>query len=124
MELMNLIGYCGLSMTFFGVTGGDSGQMGIIETPDDMFLLVRRINGNLCMVPQWQGQKEKFGYVRKLRYVFFDKGGYVSMCKRYRAYAKGIGKFKTLAEKKRENPAVDLLVGAVNIWSWDHEPVK
>jgi len=41
------------------------------------------------------------------------------MCKRYRAYAKRIGRFKTLAEKRRDNPNVDLLLGAVNVWCWD-----
>jgi hypothetical protein len=43
------------------------------------------------------------------------------MCKRYRAYAKKAGLLKTLAEKRRANPDVDLLVGAVNVWCWDDD---
>jgi hypothetical protein len=49
--------------------------------------------------------------------VFLDKGGYVAQAKRYRAYARETGLFKTLAEKRRENPNVDLLIGAANIWA-------
>ena len=30
----------------------------------------------------------------------------------------------SLAEKRGENPNVDLLVGAVNIWNWDADPVQ
>ena len=41
------------------------------------------------------------------------------MCKRYRQYAQQIGRFKTLAQKRQENPDVDLLIGAVNVWCWD-----
>jgi len=43
------------------------------------------------------------------------------MCKRYRRYAEQIGKLKTLEQKRRENPNVDLLIGAVNIWCWDRD---
>ena len=54
---------------------------------------------------------------------FSDRGGYVAMCKRYRTYEKHSGNFKTLVQKRRENPNVDLLVGAVNVWCWDKEPL-
>jgi len=39
----------------------------------------------------------------------------------YREYAKKTGLFKTLAEKRKAVPAVDQLVGAVNIWCWDKD---
>ena len=32
-----------------------------------------------------------------------------------------IGLFKTLAEKRKANPNVDLLVGAVNVWCWEKD---
>lgn len=111
----------GICMAFWGVTSGDSGHMAIIETPDDAVIQINRIDGKLCVLPKWERQKGQFGYTRKLRYVFFDKGGHVAMCKRYRQYAKQIGKFKTLEQKRRENPNVDLLIGAVNIWCWDRD---
>ena len=63
--------------------------------------------------PQWDPQTGQFGSPRRLRYVFFDRGGYVAMCKRYREHAKQTGLLKTLAEKRKANPNVDLLVGAV-----------
>ncbi|HUT09197.1 MAG TPA: glycoside hydrolase, partial [Thermoguttaceae bacterium] len=34
-----------------------------------------------------------------------------------------IGRLKTLAQKRAENPNVDLLVGAVNVWCWDGDAV-
>ena len=111
----------GICMAFWGVTNGQAGHMAIIETPDDALIHIHRVDGKLCIGPKWQAQKGKFGYTRKLRYVFFDKGGHVAMCKRYREYAKQVGKLKTLKEKRRENPNVDLLIGAVNVWCWERD---
>ena len=111
----------GICMAFWGVTDGEQGQMAIMETPDDASIAIKRLDGNLCIAPEWEGQKGLFGYTRKLRYAFFDKGGHVAMCKRYREYAKQIGGFKTLAQKREENPNVDLLIGAVNVWCWEND---
>ena len=58
-----------------------------------------------------------------MRWAFFDDGGYVALCKRYRLYAKQTGLLKTLAEKRAANPNVDRLVGAVNTWCWDRDAV-
>jgi len=111
----------GICMPFWGVTDGQRGQMAIIETPDDASIQIYRTDGLLCIGPVWEPQKQKFGYARKLRYVFFDKGGHVAICKRYRSYAKETGLFKTLEQKRLENPNVDLLIGAVNVWSWEKD---
>ena len=111
----------GICMAFWGATDGQRGQMTIIETPDDMSIYMRRADGKLCIEPKWESQKGNFGYARKLRYVFFDKGGHVAICKRYRLHAQQTGKLKTLEEKRRENPNVDLLIGAVNIWCWERD---
>jgi hypothetical protein len=111
----------GICMAFWGVTDGEAGLMAIIETPDDASIRIRRLDRRLCIAPEWDSQKRRFGYTRKLRYVFFDKGGHVAMCKRYRRHAKQTGKLKTLEQKRRENPNVDLLIGAVNIWCWDRD---
>jgi len=122
---MRLIAYGGhgICMAFWGVTDGQRGQMTIIETPDDAAISIERINDRLCIAPRWELQKGKFGYERRLRYIFFERGGHVAMCKRYRQYAQHIGLLKTLSQKKQQNPNVDLLVGAVNIWCWDNHPV-
>jgi len=126
IEPMWLIAYGGhgICMAFWGVTDGQRGAMAIIETPDDASIRILRVNGMLSIAPQWVGQKGRFGYSRRLRYIFFDKGGYVAMCKRYRRYAQQIGLFKTLSQKRRENPHVDLLVGAVNVWCWEKNPLQ
>jgi hypothetical protein len=123
IEPTRLVAYGGhgICMAFFGATDGQRGYMAIIETPDDASIDIRRSEGRLCVVPLWEPQKGKFGYIRKLRYIFFDKGGHVTMCKRYRAYAQKAGLFKTLKQKQQENPNVDLLIGAVNVWCWDKD---
>ncbi len=125
IEPMRLIAYGGhgICMAFWGVTDGTRGHMAIIETPDDAAIRVGRSGGRLVIAPEWDAQKGQFGYARRLRYVFFDSGGHVAMCKRYRSYAKEIGIFKTLAEKRQANPNVDLLIGAANLWCWDREPL-
>ncbi|MCD6303623.1 MAG: hypothetical protein J7M21_01525 [Planctomycetes bacterium] len=114
----------GICMAFWGVTDGSAGQMAIIETPDDAVIDIGRADGLLRISPVWQAQKGRFGYERRLRYVFFDRGGYVAMCKRYRRYVRQAGRLRTLAEKRKAVPAVDLLVGAVNVWCWDREPLS
>lgn len=109
----------GICMPFWGVTDGRQGHMAIIETPDDASIRIQRRDGKLCVAPEWDSQKGQFGYTRRLRYVFFDKGGHVAICKRYRSYAQKAGLLKTLEQKRKENPDVDLLIGAVNVWCWE-----
>lgn len=113
----------GLCMAFWGVTQGDIGHMAILETPDDAAVQVQRVEGLLQVQPSWQPQKGQFGYARQLRYVFFDQGGYVAMCQRYRTAMEEAGRIKTLEEKRAANPNVDRLIGAVNVWNWDSDPV-
>ncbi|OHB82963.1 MAG: hypothetical protein A2V98_23770, partial [Planctomycetes bacterium RBG_16_64_12] len=119
-----LYGGHGLSMGWWGATDTERGMMAVVETPDDAAVNVPRIDGLLCLAPEWVPQKGAFGPSRRIRYVFFDQGGYVAMCKRYREHAKEIGLLKTLAEKRGENPNVDLLIGAVNVWCWLPDPVS
>jgi len=109
----------GICMPFWGGTDGRQGYMAIFETPDDAAVRIQRTDGKLCIAPEWDSQKGKFGYTRRLRFVFFDKGGHVAICKRYRSYAQKAGLLKTLEQKRKENPNVDLLIGAVNVWCWE-----
>ena len=111
----------GICMAFWGVTDGEQGHMAIIETPDDAAVRIQRIDGKLCIAPEWDPQQGRFGYTRRLRYVFFDKGGHVAICKRYRSYTAEAGLLKTLEQKRKENPNVDLLIGAVNAWCWERD---
>ena len=115
----------GICMAFFGVQDDATGAgwMAILETPDDAAMVAKRDAETKLWTlgPSWDDQKGKFGYVRRVRYVFFDKGGYVAMCKRYRAYAKEIGLFKPFSEKAGERPLVDRLLGAPNVWCWEKD---
>jgi hypothetical protein len=113
----------GICMAFWGATDGARGHMAIIETPDDASIRIERHDGLLAIAPQWDAQRGQFGYARRLRYVFFDQGGHVAIAKRYRAHSEKIGLLKTLEQKRRDNPNVDLLIGAVNIWCWDRDAV-
>lgn len=126
VPLYRLIAYGGhgISMAFWGVTDGNAGHMAIIETPDDAAIRTLRLDRRLVVAPEWDPQRQTFGYVRKLRYIFFDQGGHVAIAKRYRAYAEQTGLLKTLAQKRKANPNVDLLIGAVNVWCWDRDAVS
>jgi hypothetical protein len=116
-------GHSGICMAFWGVTDGEQGHMAILETPDDAAIRLDRMADRLCIAPEWDAQKGTFGYARRLRYVFFDRGGHVAICKRYRAYAEAHGFLKTLQEKQAEIPNVERLIGAVNVWCWEDEPL-
>ena len=76
----------GICMAFFGVQDDATGAgwMAILETPDDASMVARRDADTQLWTlgPSWHDQKRQFGYARRVRYVFLDKGGYVAMCKR------------------------------------------
>jgi hypothetical protein len=116
----------GISMPWFGAVDSRTGEgvMTILETPDDARIDIARAGGStLSIRPLWEASRGQFSYPRKLRYVFFQRGGYVAQAKRYREYAQAAGLFKTLAQKRQQNPSVDLLIGAANIWNWDMDKV-
>lgn len=117
----HLYGGHGLCMPWYGALQGEAGWMAIVQTPDDAAVAIPRRAGLLGLVPEWLPQKQRFGPDRVIRYVVFGGGGHVAMAKRYRAYAQTTGLLKSLAEKRQTVPAVDLLVGAVNIWCWDQD---
>ena len=108
-----------MSMAFFGVeedaTG--AGWMGIAETRNDARVEIFNADGKpVAIGPAWEPERGQYGYPRTMRYVFFDKGGYVAMAKRYRKTAEEQGLVKTFREKAKSRPSIDRLVGAANIW--------
>ena len=112
----------GICMAFWGqiedATG--AGMVSILETPDDAAIEIARGENKLLQVcPSWEPSLKQFRYARQLRYVFFDEGGHVAVCKRYRQYAKEIGLLVPFTEKVKKNPNIDKLFGAANIWVWD-----
>lgn len=111
-----------MSMPWFGAADLASGQgyIGIRDTPDDASYRGSKVKGAvkevLSVQPSFLPQKGKLGYPRRIVYHFSEKGGYVALAKRYRAYAQEKGLVKTLVEKRKERPNIDRLVGAVNIY--------
>ena len=115
----------GLCMPWFGVTDMDRGVMAVIGSPDDMYVdFGRDDNGNLYINPVWQPSKGSLRYDRTITYRLFDGGGYVAQAKAYREVAKREGRFRSLKEKRRANPDVDLLLGAPDVWTVQVDPVE
>lgn len=129
----------GLCMGFWAnvedrIGSGGAGCLCIVETPDDMRLQLECFSPEkdgtplIHAMPGWESQQKKFGYKRQLRYVFFDKGGHVAACKRYREYSKTIGLYCPFTEKIKKNPNLkkgfDLLIGSANIWYFSSDHVK
>ncbi|MDZ4808741.1 MAG: glycoside hydrolase [Bacteroidota bacterium] len=116
--------YCGggLSMAWMGVTDKDftTGYMAILETPFDAALRPNREKGAVTFQPVWLASKEQFAYSRKVTYIFFDKGGYVAQCKRYRNYIWPKNKVVSLKDNAKKIPAIDKMVGGVHIYVWDN----
>jgi hypothetical protein len=122
LRLWTFGGHGGVSMPWFGVTDMASGAgiMAIIATPDDACIYISRTPDKLLVArPEWLGSRQQFRYARRIVYSVLARGGYVAQAKRYREYAVKTKLFKSLVEKKAENPNVDLLIGAVNVWNWD-----
>ena len=100
----HLYGGHGLCMAWYGVTDLDRGLMTLVETPDDAAVNVPRQEGRLHLAPEWEPQQGEFGYARRLRYVAFDRGGYVAMAKRHREHAKATGLLQDLGAETPGKP--------------------
>ncbi|MFO0958969.1 MAG: glycoside hydrolase [Isosphaeraceae bacterium] len=117
-----LYGGHGLCMAWYGVMGEQGRSlMMLVETPDDASVDLPRLDGLLHLGPEWEPQRGEFGYTRTMRYVAIDRGGYIAMAKRHRKHAEKTGLLKTLEQKRKEIPAVDRLVGAVNVWAFGQD---
>lgn len=111
----------GICMPWYGSmdprTG--AGLLTILETNDDAEVRIERSReSRLQIQPLWQASRGILRYARRLRLVTIPRGGYLAMASRYRQYAKQTGLLVTLAEKQAHVPAVDRLVGAMNVWTW------
>src|SRR6266542_3789321 len=100
------------SMSWWGFQKGKSAVMVIVETPDDAAYQFRHPAGGPTVIgPRWRAQLGRFGYPRTARLVFFEKGNYVDLAKRYRRYVRESGLFVSLREKIARTPAVNDLIG-------------
>ncbi|KAA3607094.1 MAG: hypothetical protein DWQ01_15425 [Planctomycetota bacterium] len=116
-------GHGGLSMAWYGMSFLEKqgeGWMAILDTRDDASLEIGKPPGGNTKVftawTRWEPSLGDFRYNRRMRFVFFQEGGYVAQAKRYREHARENGLLKTLREKAAENPDVDKLIGAPNVW--------
>ena len=95
------------------------GFMAIFESPFDTAVAYRRAEGRRTFSPALLPSKGVLGYARCVRYVFFDQGGYVAQCKRYRVHAWPRGGVTPLRERLQRFPALSRLLGAVHVYLWD-----
>lgn len=111
----------GPGMAWMGVvdTAFETGYMAIFETPFDAAILPIRENGLITFSHILLSSMGKFSYERKIRYVFFQKGGYIAQCKRYRSYIWPKNQVKTLKENQKRFPAIEKVMGAVHMYLWD-----
>ena len=117
----------GLSMPWFGTHTEHSAVVGILaKDPTARMEYIINNNGQhlwsprgkmspyariLALTPVWNLQRpQKHRYID---YHFIPRGNHVHMAKQYRAVAKTRGYFVSLKDKKRNNPDVDKLAGAL-----------
>lgn len=113
----------GSAMAWIGITDTafKTGYMAIVETPYDAILRTKYgNNGLVTFEPVWMSSKEQFAYTRKVAYHFFNKGGYVAQCKKYRDYIWQKNKVITLKENEKKTPALAKMIGAPHIYVWDN----
>ncbi len=116
-----LCGGHGLCMPMLGLTDGTNGLLVICETPNDAavrFTVPDNKKKTSTWTFRWEPEKGAWGYERRLRLKLLAEGSYVSLAKAYREYAQSQGLLKTLREKARLVPAVDRLIGSVDLWYW------
>jgi len=75
VPLHRLIAYGGhgICMAFWGVTDGKV-DIWRSSRPGYAAIQMGRTDGRLFIAPEWDPQKQTFGYTRRLRYVFFKEG--------------------------------------------------
>ena len=100
-------------MPWWGQRRGDAGYMAIIEHDADAGCrLDHPAGGPTSVTPRWDASLGRFGYARRIRYTFFGRCDYVSMCKHYRAHVQRSGRFVSLRAKIAARPDLARLIGA------------
>ena len=112
----------GLSMSWKGMVDSEiqGGYQAVLETPYDACLRTFVQQDSLVSFKTvWLPSMQKFSYDRELSFNFFDKGGYVAQCGKYREYIwkkNGIIELKT---QKESYPVIDRMVGSARAIIWD-----
>ena len=93
------------------------GLMLLVETPADAEVaFVADDKGLHWPEVRWLPSMDQFRYRRTASLRFASKGGYNELATIYREYLKDQGRFRTLAEKAEQKPAVEKLKGAPALW--------
>lgn len=102
------------SQAWWGFQRGASAMMVIVETPDDAaYQWSHPAGGPTVIGPRWRAQLGRLAYGRSARMVFFEKGNYVDLAKRYRRHAIETGRWVPLTEKIARSPKVASLIGGM-----------
>src|SRR5882724_501464 len=102
------------SQPWWGFQKGPAAMMVIVETPDDAaYQWSHPAGGPTVIGPRWRAQLGRLGDLRGGRMVFFEKGNYVDLAKRYRASAIETGLWVPLTEKIARSPGVASLIGSI-----------
>ena len=118
-----------MEMGCFGHLSETAGYLAIVETPEDCGQRYS-VGSNGLRQPNvvWLSEHGKFGYERRIRYVFFKDPTPMKMALRYREEMKRKGYYKLFPEKMRERPAMAeryaMLAGAPNVWIWEEDGDK
>lgn len=111
----------GPGMAWLGMIDSNlqSGYMCIYETPYDAEISFQKTDNLIDFKVVWLSSLGKFSYDRRVRMVFFDQGGYVAQCKRYRPYAWRQNHVTSLRSRLNHFPQMAKMLGAVHIYVWD-----
>lgn len=118
-----------MEMGCFGHLSERAGYLAIIETPEDCGQRYL-VGANGLRQPNvvWLPERGRFGYARRIRYVFFADPTPMKLALRYREEMKKKGYYKTFGEKMRERPSMAsryaMLAGAPNVWFWEEDGDK
>lgn len=110
------IGLCwtrAIYLPIFGAIRPGDAYLGILETPYDGGLHLDHPKGGPTRLgPKWHPSLGSLSYARQVRYTLFGDADHNTLVRRYREYARSIGRLKTLETKTTEVRNVKRLEGA------------
>lgn len=103
----------GLSMPFWSASTPNGGLLATFADQDDVELTVTSAADSGAEVAVgWTASLGSLRYPRRVTYTLLDEPGYVAAASAYRQSVVAAGRFRSLADKIAERPAVGGIVGA------------
>lgn len=103
-------------MPMFGQVRGNTGYLGIYDTPFDVHYELRYSDGEK-VAPLWKTSLGHIAYPRRMLYRFMTDCDHNDFAASYRAYVKERGRLITLKQKIAKNPNIEKLIGCPVIHS-------